>query len=81
MGMVPVPVISPLTISRSDGPALEPTVPISRIQLEFSDVGEWAGEGDSPDEAHAKPGEVKREGETESLPTGSDPTHNVNVFA
>lgn len=81
MGMVPIPVISPLTFTRPDEPVLEPTLPISRVQPESLGTGEQPDEGYSPSNEDSQPEENPREAETQSCPAGVDPTHAVNIFA
>jgi hypothetical protein len=80
MGMVPIPVISPLTLTRSDEPLLEPALPISRVDAESASTGGRADEGYSPSQQGPQdqhPGEA----ETQAAAVASDPTHQVNLFA
>ena len=39
MGMVPIPLISPLTLARVRGPVLGPPLPVSRVDPESSNAG------------------------------------------
>ena len=80
MGMVPIPVISPLTLIRSDEPLLEPPLPISRVDAESSSTGGRADEGYSPGQ-QAPPDQDPCETETQRAALASDPTHLVNLFA
>jgi hypothetical protein len=48
MGMVPIAVISPQTLTRSEEPVLEPPCPISRVDTDSSNAGAEADEGYSP---------------------------------
>jgi hypothetical protein len=80
MGTVPIPGFSPLTLTRSDEPTLEPPLPISRVDAESSNTGGRADEGYSPSKQtphDPDPGEA----ETLHATTASDPTHQVNLFA
>lgn len=79
MGMVPIPVITPLTLSRSNEPVLEPTVPVSRLQLELTGAGEQAQEGYSPSQQHPPPKDAPHKAEPDPPPT--DPDHELNLFA
>jgi hypothetical protein len=81
MGMVPIPVISALTLTRSDEPVLEPTLPISSVQSASANTGQQPDEGYSPGNEESQPEENPREAETQSCPAGPDSTHAVNVFA
>ena len=80
MGMVPIPVISSLTLTRLEEPVLEPPLPISRIDSESSNSGDRADEGYSPSQ---QPPPHPDRGEAEPQPAGAtpDPTHQVNLFA
>jgi hypothetical protein len=79
MGMVPIPIISPLTVTRFEEPVLEPPFPVSRTDPESSNAGAGADEGYSPSHQtppHQNPDEV------ETQPAAApDPTHQVNLFA
>jgi hypothetical protein len=78
--MVPVQVISPVTITRLDEPTLEPPFPTSRVDPESSNTGAGADEGYSPSQqplAHQNAAEA----ETEPAATTPDTTHQVNLFA
>ncbi|MGD0647223.1 MAG: hypothetical protein ABR971_04445 [Acidobacteriaceae bacterium] len=80
MGMVPIPVISPLTLTRLDEPVLEPPLPVSRVDAESSNTGGGADEGYHPSQQsppHPDPGDA----ETQAATVASDPTHQVNLFA
>jgi hypothetical protein len=79
MGMVPIPVISPLTITRLEEPVLEPPLPIYRVDAESSNTGGRADEGYSPSQ-QAPSQEDPGEAETQPV-AASDPTHQVNLFA
>ena len=81
MGMVPIPVISPLTVTRSDEPALEPTLPISSVQSASGNTGQQPDDGYSPSNEQSQPEENPRGTESQPRPAGADPTHAVNVFA
>ena len=79
MGMVPIPVISPLTLARSEEPMLEPPLPISRVDAEFSGSGDHTDEGYSPSQqapSHPDPSQAEPQ-----PATASDATHQVNLFA
>jgi len=78
MGMVPIPVISPLTLTRLEETMLEPALPISRVDAEPSNTGGTADEGYSPSQ---QPPPDQDPGEAETQPAASDPTHQVNLFA
>jgi hypothetical protein len=78
--MVPIPVISPLTLIRSDEPLLEPPIPISRVDAESSSTGGRADEGYSSSQ-QAPPDQDPGEAETPHAAAASDPTHQVNLFA
>ena len=80
MGMVPIPVISPLTLIRSEEPVLEPPLPVSRVDAESSSTGGRADEGYSPSQ-QAPPDQDPGEAETPQGAVASDPTHQVNLFA
>jgi len=78
MGTVPIPVISPLTVIRSDEPVLEPPLPISRVDAESSGTGGRADEGYSSSQQgphDQDPGEA----ETQAA-VALDPTHQVDLF-
>ena len=79
MGMVPIPVISPLTLARSEEPMLEPPLPISRVDAESSGSGDHTDEGYSPSQ-HSPPHPNPDEVETQPA-AASDPAHQVNLFA
>jgi hypothetical protein len=78
MGMVPIPGISPLTLSRPEESVLEPPLPVSRVDPESSDAGGQADEEYSPSQ-EALP--LQGSGETEPQATTLDPAHQVNLFA
>jgi hypothetical protein len=80
MGMVPIPVISPLTLTRLEEPLLEPALPISRVDTESASTGGRADEGYSPSQ-QAPLHEDPSEAETQAAAAASDPTHQVNLFA
>ncbi len=79
MGMVPIPIISPLTLTRVEEPVLEPPLPISRVDPESSNTGAGADEGYSPSQ-HAPPSQDADEAEIQPAAV-PDPTHQVNLFA
>ncbi len=81
MGMVPIPVISALTLTRSEEPFLEPPLPVDRVQPESFNTGEQRDETYSPSHDQAPHDEPPREPETNPAPAESDPNHAVNVFA
>jgi hypothetical protein len=78
--MVPIPVISPLTLTRLEEPVLEPPLPISRVDAESANTGAGADEGYSPSQ-QAPPHQDHSEAETQPAVVASDPTHKVNLFA
>jgi hypothetical protein len=78
--MVPIPVISPLTLTRLEEPVLEPPLPISRVDAESSNTGDGADEGYSPSQ-QAPPHQDPGEAETQPAAVASDPTHQLNIFA
>ncbi len=80
MGMVPIPVISPLTFTRLDEPVLEPPLPTSRVDAESANTGGRADEGYSPSQ-QSPPDQEQCEAETQHAAVASDPTHQVNLFA
>jgi hypothetical protein len=80
MGMVPIPVISPLTLIRSDEPVLEPPLPISHVDAESSNAGGRADEGYSPSQ-QSPPDQDPGEAETPQAAVASDSAHQVNLFA
>ena len=80
MGTVPIPGFSPLTLTRSDEPTLEPPLPISRVDAESSNTGGHADEGYSPSQ-QALPHRDPNTTETQPATIASDPTHQVNLFA
>ena len=79
MGMVPIPVISSLTLTRFEEPVLEPPLPISRVNAESSNNGAGDDEGYSPSQ-HSPPHPNPEEVETQPA-AASDPAHQVNLFA
>jgi hypothetical protein len=79
MGMVPIPIISPLTLSRSEEPVLGPTLPIFRAHEQSSNDGETPEERYSPSQHHPPPVPAPRKTEPES-PTAC-PGHELNLFA
>ena len=81
MGMVPIPVISALTLSRPEEPFLEPPLPVDRVQPESFNTGEQRDETYSPRHDQSPPDEPPRESEAQSSPIEPDPHHTVNVFA
>jgi hypothetical protein len=80
MGMVPIPVISPLTFTRSEEPMLEPPIPISRVDPESSSSGDHTDEGYSPSQ-QATPHPDPSPAEHQPAAAASDPAHQVNLFA
>jgi hypothetical protein len=80
MGMVPIPIISPLTLRRLEEPVLEPPLPISRVDAESSGTGGRADEGYSPSQ-QAPPHQDPNEAETPLADVATGPTHQVNFFA
>ena len=80
MGMVPIPVISPLTLTRFDEPVLEPPLPVSRVDPESASAGGGGDEGYSPSQ-HPPPDQDPGEPEVQPAAVASDPTHEVNLFA
>jgi hypothetical protein len=80
VGMVPIPVISPLTLTRLEEPVLEPPLPISRVGAESANTGAGADEGYSSSQ-QAPLRQDHSESETQPAVVASDPTHQVNIFA
>ncbi len=79
MGMVPIPLISPPTVTQPEESVLEPPLPVSRVDPESSNAGAHADEGYSP--SQQTPSEEDA-GETETPPAVTfDPTHRVSIFA
>jgi hypothetical protein len=95
MGMVPIPIISPLTLTRSDEPFLEPPLPISRVENSTEHTGGNSDETYAPSgERSAADAETTQSEPTpdqdsvdtedpESQPslTDSSPSHQINLFA
>ena len=81
MGMVPIPVISTLTFTRSDEPLLEPTVAISRVSAESAETGGQSDEGYSPSDQQASPDQDSDEARSQPFPADPEPAHQVNFFA
>ena len=80
MGMVPIPVVSPLTLTRFEEPVLEPPLPVFRIDPESTSAGGGGNEGYSPSQ-HPAPDQDPGEAEVQPGAVASDPTHEVNLFA
>ena len=83
MGTVPIPVISPLTIARSDDPVLEPPQPISRVETSAGNSGGNPDDAYSPTqpESPPDPSPTDTDAEAQPSPTDSDPAHQINLFA
>ena len=80
MGMVPVAVISPLTVPRSDEPRLEPTIATVRVQQRAGNAGDQ-DDGYSPSHQQPPPELVPGKPDATSPLEEPDPDHEVNVFA
>jgi hypothetical protein len=80
MGMVPIPVISPLTLTRFDEPVLEPPLPVSQVDPESANTGGGGDEGYSPSQ-HPPRDQDPCEPEVQPGAVASDTTHEVNLFA
>ena len=79
MGMVPIPLISPLTLTRPEESVLEPPLPVSRVDPDSSNRGGHADEGYSPSQQTPS---QQDPGEPETQPAATpDHTHQVNLFA
>lgn len=81
MGMVPIPVISPLTLARSEEPVLEPTLPIVRVENSAGEAGGGAEESYSPGEQEPAPDAVPADAEASATATDSCPTRHISYFA
>jgi hypothetical protein len=79
MGMVPIAVISPLTLTRSDEPVLEPPLPVSRVDPDSSNTGAGADEGYSP--SQQSPCRQHPDAPEPQPAATPDPAHQVNLFA
>jgi hypothetical protein len=78
MGVVPIPAISPLALTRSEGPELESTLPISRVHLDSASTGEQADDGYSASQERSQSAEVSIEAKTEAA-VGPDLPHQLNL--
>ena len=81
MGTVPIPVISPLTIARSDDPVLEPPQPISRVETSSGNSGGNPDDAYSPTQPESPPDASPTDAEAPTSSTDSDPAHQINLFA
>jgi hypothetical protein len=81
MGMVPIPVISPLTLPRSDEPVLEPLPPVSRVENSPGGSSEDADGSYSPAEQEAAPDPILRDAEPQSTDKEASPTRHISYFA
>jgi hypothetical protein len=81
MGMVPILVISPLTVTRPDDPVLEPPLPVARVNAEAANTGGNADEGYSSSQGHTQPEQDPDLAELQQSANGSESTHQVNLFA
>jgi hypothetical protein len=81
MGMVPIPVISPLTVARSDEPVLEPPLPIARVDNSTGGTGGDADESYSPREQEPSPSPISSDAEAQTTVADSHPTHHISYFA
>jgi hypothetical protein len=86
MGTVPIPVISPLIIARSDDPVLEPPQPISRVEPSSGNSGGNPDDAYSPTHPESSPDSIPPDSSTidaeaQPSPTDSDPAHQINLFA
>ncbi len=79
MGMVPIPVLSPLTFSTSDDPVLEPSLPIGRVNLDSADTGDHPDGGSPRQDGSPDDGPV--ETEIQPTPDSRDTLHQVSFFA
>ncbi len=81
MGMVPILVIPPLTVTKPDDPVLKPAIPVARVNPESADMGGNSDEGYSPSHGHAQPEHDPDPTEPQPSANGPDPKHQVNFFA
>jgi hypothetical protein len=86
MGTVPIPVLSPLTIARSDDPVFEPPQPISRVEPSLGNSGGNPEDAYSPTQPESPPDASSPDSrpiDAEAQPSAadSDPAHQINLFA
>ncbi len=81
MGMVPIPVISPLTLTRSDEPMLDPPLPISRVENSAGNTDRDADESYSPREQDPAPDPTPQDAEGQTSVSDSALIHPISFFA
>jgi hypothetical protein len=81
MGTVPIPLISPLTVARSEDPVLEPPQPISRVEPSSGNSGGNPDDAYSPTQPESPPYSSPTDAEAQPSATDSDPAHQINLFA
>jgi hypothetical protein len=79
--MFPIPIISPLTFTRSDEPCLEPTAAISRVSSESTSAEGEPDEEYSPSQQQSSADVTSDEPEAKPSPDAPDFSHQLNTFA
>jgi hypothetical protein len=87
MGTVPIVNISPLTITRSDEPTLEPLVPVARIESPsastdetYSPSGEQTASGSEDSEDGESEDQCNDSGdEAEAQPSSTEPSETLAI--
>jgi hypothetical protein len=88
MGTVPIANISPLTLTRSDEPTLEPLLPIARIESPsagadetYSPSGEQTARGSEDGEPEDQSDDPPGESEARPSSTEQNQTQTIDFFA